>query len=307
MPFRISRLGYVEVKVLDLDDALNFYTGVLGLKLVEKLGNKAYLKTWDERQAYTVILTQSDSAGMVRLAFRTVDPEDVDYYAKKLKQYEVQYDVVPEDYRRGKALRFQAPSGHTVEIYNEIEMPGNELPTESPDPWPRNLKYDAINPPKLDHTLITASDPTKAIKFFEEVLELRPSEYVVNADGTPVAAWLYGARQQPHDLAIIPGRDAGMHHFAFHIPSAQDIFHAADIMVMNDVKIDWGPGRHGITRGAGIYFFDPFGNRVETFGGYTAYIADPGTKPIIWTEETMGKGVFYYERKLVETFLTVYT
>jgi hypothetical protein len=26
MPFRISRLGYVEVKVLNLDDALDFYT-----------------------------------------------------------------------------------------------------------------------------------------------------------------------------------------------------------------------------------------------------------------------------------------
>lgn len=307
MPFRISRLGYVEVKVLNLDDALDFYTNVLGLLQVERLGKQAYLKTWDEQLAYSVILTESDSAGLVRAGFRTVDPEDVDYFEKRLKQYEVSYQVIPEDYKRGKAIRFTIPSGHTFEIYYDIEIPGNLLPKESPDPWPRNLKYDAINPPKIDHMLITAPDPTKTIKFCEEVLEFRATEYIVNGEGQPVAAWLYQARQQPHDLAIIPGREKGIHHFAFHISSAQDIYRAADIMVMNDVKIDWGPGRHGITRGAGIYFFDPFGNRIETFGGYTAYLWDPGAKPIIWTEETMGKGVFYYERKLVETFLTVYT
>ena len=132
MPFRISRLGYVEVKVLDLDDALDFYTNVLGLRLVERLGNKAYLKTCDDQLAYSVILTESDTAGMVRAAFRTVDPEDVDYFERKLKQYEVPYEVIPEDYKRGKALRFKTPSGHTFEIFNEIEIPGNYLPKESP-------------------------------------------------------------------------------------------------------------------------------------------------------------------------------
>ena len=198
MPFRISRLGYVEVKVLDLDDALDFYTNVLGLRLVERLGNKAYLKTWDDQLAYSVILTESDTAGMVRAAFRTVDPEDVDYFERKLKQYEVPYEVIPEDYKRGKALRFKTPSGHTFEIFNEIEIPGNYLPKESPDPWPRDLKSDAINPPKIDHTLITAPDPTKMIKFCEEVLEFRATEYIVNNEGQPIAAWLYQARQQPH-------------------------------------------------------------------------------------------------------------
>jgi hypothetical protein len=36
---------------------------------------------------------------------------------------------------------------------------------------------------------------------------------------------------------------------------------------MDDVPIDIGPTRHGITRGTTIYFFDPSGNRNEVFAG----------------------------------------
>lgn len=304
MPYRISRLGYVEVRCLDLDRELDYYTNILGLHLTSKEGRQAFLKGWDERHAYSFTLTEDNRAGMVRLAFRTVDPEDLEYYEKRLKEFGVDYDVITEDYKRGRAIRFQAPSGHTVELYHDMEYTGNLLPDVNPDPWPQGLK--GIAPPRMDHCLITAPDPTKAIRFFEDVLEFRSSEYVVNAQGEPIAAWLW-QRPAPHDIAIVPGREGGMHHTAFAIESADAIFRAADILSMNKVKIDYGPGRHGITRGTTIYFFDPSGNRLETFGGYTAYQLDPDARPIKWTEDQLGTGVFYYERELVESFLTVYT
>ena len=36
------------------------------------------MKGWDERHAYSSALTECDRAGIVRMAFRTVDPEDLD-------------------------------------------------------------------------------------------------------------------------------------------------------------------------------------------------------------------------------------
>ena len=73
------------------------------------------------------------------------------------------------------------------------------------------------------------------------------------------------------------------------------------------MRIDLGPGRHGITRGTTIYFFDPSGNRLETFGGYTAYQMDPDTQAITWTADHMTQGVSYYATELNESFLKVYT
>ena len=71
--------------------------------------------------------------------------------------------------------------------------------------------------------------------------------------------------------------------------------------------IDYGPGRHGITRGTTIYFFDPSGNRLETFGGYSAYQMDPDSRPVTWTQDQIAQAVFYYAQELNETFLSVYT
>ena len=95
MPYRISRLGTVEIRSLDLDRDLDYYLNVLGLQLTAREGRTAYLKGWDERHAYSVVLTEADRAGMVRLAFRTVDPEDLDYYENRLRQFSVKYDVIP--------------------------------------------------------------------------------------------------------------------------------------------------------------------------------------------------------------------
>ena len=68
MPYRISRLGLVEIRSLDLDRDLDYYINVLGLQLTAREGKTAYMKGWDERHAYSFALTESDRAGMVRMA-----------------------------------------------------------------------------------------------------------------------------------------------------------------------------------------------------------------------------------------------
>lgn len=80
---------------------------------------------------------------------------------------------------------------------------------------------------------------------------------------------------------------------------------AADLMVHNDTPIDLPPTRHGITRGDTTYFFDPSGNRNETFaGGYFSY---PDRPTMTWTMESLGKGLDYFKREVTDTFLTVYS
>ena len=80
---------------------------------------------------------------------------------------------------------------------------------------------------------------------------------------------------------------------------------AADIISKKDVSLDIGPTRHGITRGATIYFFDPSGNRNEVFSG--GYIAYPDKPTITWTDEELGRAIFYHDRKLNDAFLSVLT
>jgi hypothetical protein len=54
---------------------------------------------------------------------------------------------------------------------------------------------------------VTAADPTETIRWFENVLEPKPTEYVLNGHDDPIAAWLW-QRPTPRDLAVVPGPDA---------------------------------------------------------------------------------------------------
>ena len=71
------------------------------------------------------------------------------------------------------------------------------------------------------------------------------------------------------------------------------------------MSLDIGPTRHGITRGETIYFFDPSGNRNEVFSG--GYIYYPDKPPLVWTDDELGRAIFYHDRKLNDNFLSVLT
>lgn len=89
------------------------------------------------------------------------------------------------------------------------------------------------------------------------------------------------SNNQIHQIAVLEGPQSKLHHVAFKLQDWAEVGHAGDLFAMDDVPIDIGPTRHGITRGQTIYFFDPSGNRNEVFaGGYLAYPDRPTVK---WT------------------------
>ena len=68
-------------------------------------------------------------------------------------------------------------------------------------------------------------------------------------------------------IAFVGAPKSGLHHIAYFLDSWHDVLKAADVMAKTKTRIDVAPTRHGITRGETIYFFDPSGNRNETFAG----------------------------------------
>ena len=202
----------------------------------------------------------------------------------------------------GEAIRFEAPSGHLVELVYGMEKVGNMLPLTNPPPRPANLV--GIAPPRLDHIFIMAEDVDGVTAFFRDVLEFRLTEQIIANDGHQLATWLERSHT-PHDIAIVTGPNGALHHFAFWLDDWNGVREAADLLAYNGVTIDVAPTRHGVTRGYTVYFFDPVGNRNEVFTG--GYWVDPDFEPITWTEEEMGRAMFYYHRQVNERFFTVHS
>lgn len=312
----IMRIGHASLKVMDMAAAIKHYENVIGMKVVhtDAAGN-VYLKCWDEWDKFSIILTADDRAGMNHVAYKVQKDSDLEALQARIEAYGIKTEFVPAGSLpfTGRMLKFNMPSGHEMRLFNQKEIVGTDVGSTNPDPWPDGLKGAGAH--WLDHCLLMCPlDPEKGInkvaencKFFMDVLDFHLSEQAVVGPGgvIQIAAFLF-CGGKPHDIAFVGAPTAGLHHVSFFLDSWADILKAGDIMAKNRVKIDVSPTRHGITRGETIYFFDPSGNRNETFAGL-GYMAQPDRPVTTWTEESVGRGIFYHTGEVTESFTTVYT
>lgn len=301
----VMRLGRAELKVLDLEQSVKYYTNVIGLEETGRSKDRVYLKAWDEYDHHSLILKKSDTAGVDHFAFKVRNESDLSYFEKKIEEFGLTTSRVSKDTRlaEGQAVRCVLPTGHHMELYYEIGYLGTTTGTLNPHPWPLNAK--GIAPHRLDHVLLTGEDLKHVTRFFMEALGFNQSEKITTVDGEELLGSFLFATNKAHDLAFVKGPDAKLHHAAFFVDSVHDVFKAADLLTMNEVPIEVTPTRHGITRGETIYFFDPSGNRNEAFAnGYMTY---PDFPTITWTEDKIGQGIFYHRRELMESFMKALT
>lgn len=312
----ILRIGHASLRVMDMAAAVSHYEKVLGLKkTIEDQDGNVYLKCWDEWDKYSLVLTPSDQAGMNHVAYKVEKDGDLDDLQAKIEAYGIATQMLPEGTMpaTGRLLTFNMPSGHEMRLYAHKDYVGTDVGTVNPDPWPDDLAGAGAH--WLDHCLLMCElNPETGVnhvaentKFFTDVLDFFLTEQVTVGPGGVIqaATWLTRTTT-PHDIAFVGGPRAGLHHISFFLDAWHDVLKAADIMAKKKVKIDVAPTRHGITRGETIYFFDPSGNRNETFAGL-GYLAQRDRPVTTWTEDKLWTGIFYHTGEAVTSFTDVYT
>lgn len=306
----VLRPGHTQIRVLDLDEAVHFYRDVLGLEETGRDSEgRVYLKCWEERDHHSVILNQAESAGLDFFGFKVLDDATLDKLEADLKAYGLTTERIPAGdlMETGERVRFEIPSGHLIELYSQKNAIGNGLQIRNPPPWTK-ASEKGIAPTRLDHCLLYGPNIAEVQKIFVEVLGFYLVERVLSPEeDANVAIWM-SCSHKVHDIAFVEHPEPGkLHHNSFLLETWEQVLRASDLMAMNDIKVDIGPTRHGITRGCTIYAWDPSGNRFETYtGGYQPY---PDYEPYTWTFDGLGEGggLDYAQRKLHETFLTVVT
>ena len=303
----ILRMGYAHVRVTDMAEAKNHYANTLGLYETLDQDGRVYYKGWDEWDHHSLVIEEG-GVGLVKFGFKVEKPEDIDEIEKKGQQFGLTMERMSkgENPEVSDGIRFTTPSDHVFEVYHSQTLIGTEVGTHNPEAFPRHLV--GVGVPGLDHSLILAEDVRLMENMLTEVFGFYPTERVQtdlnDDDAHYIATWMT-SNNQIHQLAVLEGPQSKLHHIAFKLQDWAEVGHAGDLFAMDDVPIDIGPTRHGITRGQTIYFFDPAGNRNEVFaGGYLAYPDRPTVK---WTPDQIAKGIFYHARELNERFTTVST
>ena len=305
----VLRPGHVQLRVHDMDAAVNHYTQVLGLwETARDAGGRVYLKAWDEHDHHSVVLRQAEEAGMDFMGWRVDSPATLERLADAVTRSGLatatQWIEAGEHPRTGRRFRFTIPTGHVMELFADKDKVGNFMPLVNPEAWPDGLR--GMSPSRFDHCLLYGDDLDGSVRLFTEVLGFSLTEQIIaGPDRLMIGAFLT-CSNKPHDIAFIrqPVKDK-FHHASFVLDNWGEVLKAADIISKKRVKLDIGPTRHGITRGETIYFFDPSGNRNEVFSG--GYIHYPDKPVLTWTDDELGRAIFYHDRKINERFLSVFT
>ncbi|MDR7173052.1 catechol 2,3-dioxygenase [Nocardia kruczakiae] len=302
----VMRLGYVHARQTDLAKGVEYYTDTLGMKVMHTDDQgRVYLKAWDEYDHHSVVL-EDGGVGLVKLGYKCETPDDLAVFEKRLARFgcSVERMSAGDNAGIGDGVRVVLPSEHVLELYSEAEYVGNELGLLNPAVAPRHPIGASV--PRLEHAVITTTDAATVERLFAECLGFHASERIIDnvEDQNLIGSFMF-CGNSPHDIAIMPGPNGKLHHFAFHLEDWSAILRAGQVLGDYDVPIDEGPKQHGITRGMTIYMFDPAGNRNEVFaGGYATF---PDFKTITWTSDQLTKGVFYVGNELSERFLNTVT
>ncbi|PTU80567.1 catechol 2,3-dioxygenase [Pseudomonas indoloxydans] len=303
----VMRPGHIQLRVLDLEEALAYYRDLIGLIEVDRdeVG-RVYLKGWTEVDKFSVVLREAETSGMDFVSFKCLNDRIVDDLRDELIRFGCKVQEMPANELRGcgRRIQFDSPTGHIFEIFSTKEQTGKwGISNTNPEAWPRGLK--GMKATRFDHCLLYGPNIAGSIELFRNILGFDLSEQVIDERGTRLSGFL-SIGMKAHDVAFIEHADpAKLHHVAFHLESWDDVLRAADLISMTDTALDAGPTRHGLTHGKTIYFFDPSGNRLEVFAGGDYHY--PDHPPVTWTEDSLGKAVFYHSRALNERFLTVLT
>ena len=302
----IMRIGRAELRVLNLEESINYYTNIIGLELVGRSEGRAYLKAWDEYDHHSLVLQEADSPGLDHFAFKVQMKRILSITKDGSSNSVVQLNGFPRELDLLREKRFalrcqQDTKWNFITTFNKwVRQTG----TLNPHPFPDVAS--GMAPHRLDHVLLTGEDVKSVTRLFTEALGIFQSEKIETLDGEDmVGSFMHAQNGKPHDIAFIKGPDNKLHHAAFKVDNWYDVLKAADLLARYDVPIEVSPTRHAITRAETTYFFDPSGNRNEAYSG--GYITYPDFPTITWTEDKIAQGIFYHRREMRESFMKALT
>jgi len=247
-PARVIKPGFYEVRTPDPERLVHYYQDALGLVVTERSGTTTYLTTGIDH--HCVIVQPGERDGRAAVGFEVAGSlTDVQRDLKKLGvDAELRSDPQPEI---RAALTLPEPETATlIHLYQGQEHSGA-------DGVPIAL---GIRPTKLGHIASYVEDLEGAQSFYTDVLGFRWSDTIgdfftflrCNADH--------------HAINLMRSVEKhGLFHVAFEMRDIVHLKDALDHLASRNIRLQWGPGRHGVGHNIFTYHYDPDGNLVELF------------------------------------------
>lgn len=122
MPERLlSSIAHVELMTPDLDTSVEYARNILGLDVVDQVGDSAYLRCWGDYYLYSLVLTAGRQPGLGHASWRAEGPEQMTEAIRRIEAAGQEGDWLESSFGHGRAYRFTGPGGHQHEIFWDVD------------------------------------------------------------------------------------------------------------------------------------------------------------------------------------------
>ncbi|MFW5918266.1 MAG: VOC family protein [Haloferacaceae archaeon] len=255
----LHRIEHAILGVEDLDRAVEFYTGPMGLVEQTREDGVVYLGCGRDDN-YDMGVVEAGT-GVEHFAVRAIDAEVVDDYENRLQSLDVDAERTDGDEPGQEAgVRFDLPSGASMEIVAVADD--------------RYQHYEEVAPGRggqapwdVDHIQLLTPDIVADVEFLRDVVDMHVSEIAGPREDPEIA--FVRCNVFHHDVALksasaLGEREAaGLHHLAWGFDDVGHLTRFVDRIAGAGCDLERGIGRHHGGNNIFAYFWEPGGNRFE--------------------------------------------
>lgn len=245
-------IAYVRSGAADLAGAVRFATEIVGLELIAREDDTAYLRA-DHRHHCLCLV--GGATGMLGSGFAVRDELALAAAEEELEKAGVRVHRGSAAEARARRvldfLAFDDPFG------NRVELVCGQVQVLRPVGFTRPAGIT-----EFGHVCLDVPDIHAAYEFWSGLFNVRASDWV--GDG----ACLLRIDPVHHKLAFFKADGPGLCHLNLQVDSLDDVMRSWHFLERNDVPIIMGPGRHPQSSAIFLYFQGPEGFTYEySFGG----------------------------------------
>lgn len=242
----VRRIGHATLTTPDLERGIDYYTAILGLRLLGRDRSRAIFATETGMEA--IELVEGDETGLARVSFQLEPGADLEAVARTLSGHGVRAerrrDISPGI---GEALSFMDPKGTSIDLFADYRFADDDS------------SMHTLSLLKFGHVAYRVRNVAETVSFYTDVLGFRVSDW--RADNF---AFLRCGVDH-HTVNFVADDKPQLHHIAFEVRDWSEIQKACDFLGKRDIHLVWGPGRHNMGHNIAIYHMNPDNVRVELY------------------------------------------
>jgi catechol-2,3-dioxygenase len=243
----VRKISHASYETPDLEHQLEYFTDILGLTLIGRERDAAYLASTNEH--HSIILRSGSHPRCTRLGFQLGPNDDLDAFEKQTAAHGLRTERKKDpEPTISDMVSFEDTKGTIMEVFRQPELQKQPFTSKG-----------GVVPHKLGHIAFHVSDVQRATRFYCDVLGFRVSDWM----GDYFSFLRCGPDH--HTINLVETGKNKHFHTAFELRDWAHMQTALDHISRHGYKTLWGPGRHGIGHNLFSYHRSPNGLITELF------------------------------------------